>query len=138
MKRSSFITWEQLKVGGIIVIALLVSAVAIYKVGKTNNMFGSRYTLVAFIANASGLRPGGSVLIAGQVAGTVKEIQFLPVDYDTSRNLRLVLSVDRDLQPQVRSDSRARVRTLGLLGDKVVDITVGTPRYSVLRNGDTI
>lgn len=138
MKRSSFITWEQLKVGGIILVAILVAAIAVYKVGKTNNMFGSRYTLIAFVANASGLRPGGSVLIAGQVAGTVKEIQFLPVDYDTTRNLRLVLSVDRDLQPQVRSDSRARVRTLGLLGDKVVDITVGTPRYSVLRNGDTI
>ena len=30
------------------------------------------------------------------------------------------------------------MRTLGLLGDKVIDISIGTPRYGVLRPGDTI
>lgn len=138
MKRSSFITWDQLKVGAIIVVALLILGVAVYKVGKTNNMFGSRFQLVAFVPNASGLVPGGSVLVAGQLAGTVKAIRFLPVDYDTTRNLELVLSVDKDLQQQVRRDSRANIRTLGLLGDKVVDISVGTPRYAQLADGDTI
>lgn len=138
MKRSSFITWDQLKVGAIIVAALLILGVAVYKVGKTNNMFGSRFQLVAFVSNASGLVPGGSVLVAGQLAGTVKDIQFLPVDYDTTRNLKLVLSIDKDLEPQIRRDSKANIRTLGLLGDKVVDITVGTPRYAALSDGDTI
>lgn len=138
MKRSSFITWDQLKVGAIIVVALLILGIAVYKVGKTNNMFGSRFQLVAFVSNASGLVPGGSVLVAGQLAGTVKDIQFLPVDYDTTRNLRLVLSIDKDLEPQIRRDSKANIRTLGLLGDKVVDITVGTPRYTALADGDTI
>jgi phospholipid/cholesterol/gamma-HCH transport system substrate-binding protein len=42
------------------------------------------------------------------------------------------------LQNQIRSDSRAKVRTMGLLGDKVVDISIGTPRYAVLKAGDTI
>lgn len=138
MKRSSFITWDQLKVGAMILAALLILGVAVYKVGKTNNMFGSRFRLIAFVPNASGIVPGGSVLVAGQLAGTVKDIQFLPVDYDTTRNLRLVLSVDKDLEPQVRRDSKANIRTLGLLGDKVVDITVGTPRYPALADGDTI
>src|SRR5262249_48110176 len=40
--------------------------------------------------------------------------------------------------PQIRADSKAHVRTLGLLGDKVVDISTGTPRYQQLRPGDTI
>jgi phospholipid/cholesterol/gamma-HCH transport system substrate-binding protein len=39
---------------------------------------------------------------------------------------------------QIRRDSKAQIRTMGLLGDKIFDITPGTPRYRELRNGDTI
>src|SRR4051812_19592484 len=125
MKRSSFITWDQLKVGGMIVVAALVMLLAVYKLGQAANLWSSRYTLVSFLPNASGLRVGGSVSIAGQLAGTVKDIQLMPVDYDTTRNVRLVISLDKELQEQVRADSKAHVRTMGLLGDKVVDINPG-------------
>ena len=76
--------------------------------------------------------------VAGQLAGTVKEIEFLPVDADTTRNLKLVLEVDAKLSEQVRADSRGKLSTLGLLGDKVFDITPGTPRYAVMQEGDTV
>ncbi len=138
MKRSSFITWDQLKVGVLIILALLILAVAVVKLGQAGNLFGKRYTLVAFVANASGLRLGGPVTVAGQLAGSVKEIDFLPVDADTTRNLRLVVEVDRKLIEQVRRDSRAKIKTLGLLGDKVFDISPGTPRYRALHEGDTL
>jgi phospholipid/cholesterol/gamma-HCH transport system substrate-binding protein len=48
------------------------------------------------------------------------------------------VEVDQALQQQVREDSRARLRTLGLLGDKIVDISPGTPRYAVLPPNDTL
>ena len=77
-------------------------------------------------------------IVAGQLAGRIEEIEFLPVDGDTSRNLRVRLAVATDLQPQIREDSRAKIRTMGLLGDKTLDISVGTPRFAVLQAGDTI
>jgi phospholipid/cholesterol/gamma-HCH transport system substrate-binding protein len=138
MKRSSFITWEQLKVGVVIVAALGILGVSIYKLGQAANLFSRRYDLYAFLAEANGLRVGGTVLVAGQFAGTIKSIEFLPPDNDTTRNLKIKMAVDEGLQPQIRSDSKAHVRTLGLLGDKVIDISTGTPRYSPLREGDTI
>jgi phospholipid/cholesterol/gamma-HCH transport system substrate-binding protein len=138
MKRSSFITWDQLKVGVLILVALLILAVAIVKLGQAGNLFTKRYRLVAFVANASGLRVGGPVMVAGQLAGSVKDIQFLPPDNDTTRNLKLVVEVDRGLAEQIRKDSRAKIKTQGLLGDKVFDISVGTPRFPVLKDGDTI
>jgi phospholipid/cholesterol/gamma-HCH transport system substrate-binding protein len=82
--------------------------------------------------------PGGTVLVAGQFAGTIRSIEFLPVDNDTTRNLRLRLGIDASLREQIRADSKAKVRTLGLLGDKVIDISIGTPRYGMLEPGDTI
>jgi phospholipid/cholesterol/gamma-HCH transport system substrate-binding protein len=138
MKRGTLITWEQLKVGGMIVVALAILTVAVFKLGEAANLFTKRYTLVALLPSANGLRVGGSVTVAGQLAGTVSAIDFLAPDADTSRNLRVEVQIDQALQQQVREDSRARIRTLGLLGDKIVDISPGTPRYSVLPANDTI
>lgn len=138
MKRSSFITWDQLKVGALILVALVILGVAILKLGNAGNLFGKRYRLVAYVASASGLRIGGPVTVAGQLAGSIKDIQFLPVDTDTTRNLKLIVEVNSALREQVRQDSRAKIKTMGLLGDKVFDITVGTPKYRALHEGDTL
>lgn len=138
MKRSSFITWDQLKVGSLILVALVVLGIALYKLGKAVNLFSKRYELTALLKEAGGLRIGGSVMVAGQLAGTIKEIELLPVDNDTLRNVRIVVGIDQKLQDQVRGDSRARVKTLGLLGDKIIDISPGTPRAMPLQNGDTL
>ena len=138
MKRSSFITWDQLKVGALILVALIILAVGILKLGDAGNLFGKRYRLVAYVASATGMRIGGPVTVAGQLAGSIKDIRFLPVDADTTRNLELVVEVNSALREQVRKDSRARIKTMGLLGDKVFDITVGTPKYRALHEGDTL
>jgi phospholipid/cholesterol/gamma-HCH transport system substrate-binding protein len=138
MKRSSFITWDQLKVGLVILAALAVLGIAIYKLGQAANLFSKRYELVAYLPDAAGLRAGGTVFVAGQFAGSISSIEFLPVDNDTTRNLRVRMAVDQALQIQVRRNSKAKVRTLGLLGDKVIDISIGTPQYPPLKNGDTI
>lgn len=138
MRRPTFITWEQLKVGSLILIALGVLAVAVLKLGEAARLFSRRYTLVTFLANASGLQVGGSVTVAGVLVGTVRSIDLLPPDNDTTRNLVVLMDIDRAVQAQVRRDSRARLRTLGLLGDKVIDISPGTPRQAELRDGDTL
>ena len=131
-------TWDQLKVGVLIVVALLILAVAIVKLGQAGNLFGKRYKLVAFVSNASGLRLGGPVSVAGQLSGSIKDIQFLPPDKDTTRNLKLVVEVNREVTEQVRRDSRGKIRTQGVLGDKVFDISPGTPPNRILHEGDTL
>jgi phospholipid/cholesterol/gamma-HCH transport system substrate-binding protein len=138
MRRSPRITWDQLRVGLVIAVAVAVLGVAIYKLGQSANLFAKRYELIAYLPDANGLREGGSVMVAGQLAGTVTKIEFLPVDTDTTRNLKLTLAVDATVREQIRRDSRGKLRTLGLLGDKVFDITPGTPGYQPLAEGDTV
>jgi phospholipid/cholesterol/gamma-HCH transport system substrate-binding protein len=138
MKRSTLITWDQLRVGLLIIVALLIAAVAVFKLGSATGLFADRYKLVTYLPSASGLVEGGQVSVAGQQAGIIEEIEFLPVDVDTTRNLRVVIAIDKALQAQVRQDSHVKIRTLGLLGDKVIDITPGTPRFRALREGETL
>jgi phospholipid/cholesterol/gamma-HCH transport system substrate-binding protein len=138
MRRSTAITWDQLKVGLMILVALTIMIFAIFKLGQAANLFEERYELVAFVPNASGLVEGGQVTVAGQLAGGIKKIEFLPPDADTMRNLKLTLELSQRLQPQVRENSYAKIRTLGLLGNKVLDISVGTPQVAALEPGDTV
>jgi phospholipid/cholesterol/gamma-HCH transport system substrate-binding protein len=138
MRPSPRITWDQLRVGLLIALGVAVLAVAVYKLGQAANLFVKRYQLIAYLPDANGLREGGTVMVAGQLAGTVTKIEFLPVDLDTTRNLKLTLAVDATVREQIRRDSKGKLRTLGLLGDKVFDITPGTPRFQPLREGDTI
>lgn len=138
MRRSTVITWDQLKVGAVILVAIIIMGVAILKLGQAASLFADRYTLVAFVPNTTGLRVGGQVTVAGQLAGSVKSIEFLPVDADTMQNIEITVQIDRALQSQVRRDSEAKLKTLGLLGDKVFDISPGTPRFPALAPGDTI
>jgi phospholipid/cholesterol/gamma-HCH transport system substrate-binding protein len=138
MRRSSIITWEQVRVSALILAGLSILGFAIYKLGESAKLFTPRYTLVAFLADANGLREGGSVTIAGQLAGSIRSIQFLPVSTDTTRNLKVVIEIDQTLRPQVRADSRVLLHNQGLLGDKSFDITPGTLHSPMLHNGDTL
>jgi phospholipid/cholesterol/gamma-HCH transport system substrate-binding protein len=138
MKRSTFITWEQLKVGLLIVVAFVVLGIAAVRLGQAANLFTERYELVALLPNASGLREGGSVMVAGQLSGIVESIEFLPADGDTTQNLKVTMKVDERTREQIRSDSRVKVRTMGLLGDKTLDISPGTVPNAILEPGDTL
>lgn len=138
MKRSSTITWDQLRVGLVVFVAIGIVGVAVYKLGMAANLFAKRYELIAYLPDANGLKVGGSVMVAGQLVGTVTAIDFLPVDADTTRNLKLTLAIDENVHEQIRRDSKGKLRTLGLLGDKVFDITPGTPKARVLQPGDTV
>ena len=138
MKRSTFITWDQLKVGAMILVAAGIMVIAIVKLGQSAKLFSRRYSLVAFVPSTAGLREGSQVTLAGQLVGAVKSIDFLPVDLDTTRNLRITVEIDQAVSNQVRRDSKATLRTVGLLGDRLFDISIGTPAFRTLHDGDTL
>ena len=138
MRRSEIITKDALRVAMLAIVALAIFTYAVIKLGQAARLFTRRYSLYAFVPNASGLREGGQVTVAGQLAGSISKIEFLPVDSDTARNLRITVQVDERLQQQVRLDSRVMLRNQGLLGDRFFDITPGTPRARPLHDGDTL
>ncbi len=138
MKRSTKISWEDLRVGVVILIAVAAGVFAMFELGQAANLFTSRYNLVAYVKNAKGVSKGAAVTVDGQVAGSIESIEFLPISNDTTRNLKITVAIDKRLQAQVRGDSRATLQSLGLLGDKVFNISSGTAKYSVLQPGDVI
>jgi phospholipid/cholesterol/gamma-HCH transport system substrate-binding protein len=131
--------WRQLRVAVLVVVALLLLAYGGYRVGQVFDVFARRYELTTMVPSALGLRVGAPVTLAGQRIGQVKAIEHIPVARKVGgNNLRIVVAVAQDVQDQIRSDSRAFLRTQGLLGDKFVDIEPGTAGARVLQPGDTL
>lgn len=81
--------------------------------GQTRTGSSSGYSAV--FADASRLKPGDSVRIAGIRVGTVGDVSLLPdrkvlVDFDADRNIKLT------------SGTRAEIRYLNLVGDRYMEL----------------
>jgi phospholipid/cholesterol/gamma-HCH transport system substrate-binding protein len=131
--------WRQVRVATLLIVATLLLGYAIYQVGLVLDVFARRYEIVTLVPSGLGLREGAPVTLAGQRIGQVSRIDFIPVRQKVGENnLRVTLAIAHDVQEQVRVDSRAFLRTQGLLGDKFVDISPGSPGARILQAGDTI
>jgi phospholipid/cholesterol/gamma-HCH transport system substrate-binding protein len=140
MNGGSRVSWSQVRVGIAVTAALAVLAVAVFFIGETGAVFGERYRLVTLMPSANGLIEGASVRLAGQDVGKVDAIEFVPIAErgHPDHVLSITLAINRSVTEQIRADSEARIRTQGLLGDKVIDLTPGDPRLAILEEGDTI
>lgn len=130
---------RQVRVGIVLIVALIVLAFGIFQVGRLFDVFASRYPLVTLLEGSGGMIAGSPVTLAGQRVGQVESVEFIPVE--TRRGgatVRVILSINEAVQPQIRADSRAMLQTQGLLGDRFVNISPGSPNYPVLQAGDTI
>lgn len=133
-------TWEQLRVGLLVLGGLAIGALALVLVGRTGNVFGQRYELVTLVRSAAGLVPGAAVQLAGQTVGQVDRVDLIPADArpPSGEAVALWLNVNVDVRDQIREDSKAQVRTQGLLGDRLIDILPGGPDARILAPGDTL
>ena len=122
----------QLRVGAFVLAGLLVFAGLVYMLGRTAGLFERQYRLVASFGQIGGLIQGATVRLAGVAVGHVGEIR-LPEP--GSAKVRVELLIARRVQDRIRADSVARIETLGLLGDKIIDVTLGSPGAAVLQDG---
>ncbi len=131
--------WSQVRVGVLILVGLAILAYAVFRVGDLLNIFTGRYELVALFPTAAGLVEGSAVTVAGLRVGQVEEVELIPLHRQYGGNhVSVRISVSQDVREQIRADSRAQLRTQGLLGDRYIDVEPGTPGAPVLRPGDTI
>lgn len=122
-------------VGGFVIGGLALFALAVLLLSAESGIFTPQYRLRADFENVQGLMAGAPVWLAGREVGRVESVQF---SGDVEHPLEVVLRIDEDVSTRIRSDSTARIGTIGVLGDSYVEITVGSPQSSELRDGESI
>lgn len=116
--------------------ALLVLAFGVFLIGEQNNLFRPmKHYWVAF-DTAAGLQAGNPVQLNGVDVGRVETI-VLPED-PSIHQLRVRIAVDSRYAQRVRKDSRARIKTLGLLGDKFIELTSGSEEVPPVADGGDV
>jgi phospholipid/cholesterol/gamma-HCH transport system substrate-binding protein len=127
-----------LTVGLFALVSLSLLAVAILSLSERRGIWRPRYQLVGYYADVSGLVPGAAVWLAGKRVGIVERVGFGERPDTGEPALKVVLQIDRDVQERIRTTSQARIATVGLLGDQIVAISMGSAEGTVLRNGEEI
>lgn len=124
----------ELKVGifvfcGLIVLTWFVLWIGDFKIIKHG------YNINAVFGFANGIKVGAPVRLAGVEKGEVKEIILL---HDQSGASKVIVKAWLSSGSFVPQDSRVWVNTLGLLGEKYLEIIPGKDYQRILVEGDTL
>lgn len=111
------------RVGVILFAAFVLLAGAILFIGGTKGFFVSRTSYFARFANSQGIVGGNQVRLAGVIVGAVRGIEVPRVP---GQDLTIHFDIERKYQHLVKTDSRAEIKTIGLLGDKYLEVTPGS------------
>jgi len=128
---------KTIRVGLLAAAALLVLMIFVFFIGSEQKIFSRKNEYKVRLDNVTGLAEGNPIKISGVTVGVIKDIT-LPRD-PKMRDVDIELMVDRKYADRIRTDSRARLKKLGLIaGDSYIDISPGSPKFDAVEPGSLI
>jgi len=133
---------RELRVGLLVLAALAVLAIGLLVIGDRNNFFVRKTSYFVRFIQVGGLAPGAGVTLDGVNVGTVEKV-VLPKN-PQQREIDVWLAVDRRYSERLRGPqtpapapdkeqtTKAKITTLGLLGDKYIELNSGSEKYPAI------
>lgn len=115
---------RRFRVGLVVLIALFFTMIGVFMVGKRAHLFQRKWPYQTHFESAAGLVAGNAVRLNGVTVGGVLEVNLSPEPGD--QTVLVVYEVDRRVAPRLRTGTLASIKTIGLLGDKYIDLAGGT------------
>ncbi len=109
-------------VGIFVVASLVVLLIMVIIIARQEGLFQQYVEYKAVFKNVSGLKAGSEVHLAGVTVGNVKEIIISP-----DGSTLVTFNVIKKYSDRVREDSQASIGFMGLLGEKSLDLSAGSP-----------
>jgi phospholipid/cholesterol/gamma-HCH transport system substrate-binding protein len=127
-------TIDKVKLGVFVIGGLVIFTVFVFYIGSNNYQFGSsgRKNFATF-KNVMGLRHGSIIRYSGVNIGTVDEINIIG---DSA--VEVTMSLDVKSYRFIKRDSKARISTEGLLGNRYISISPGSEKAEAIQDGDHI
>jgi len=102
--------------------------------GGGTSIFENKRNFSVFFENVQGLTPGSPVWISGVEVGNVRSITF-----DKSlRKIEIVGRVQEKVWHLVAADSKVKIGSIGLIGDKFLEIIPGDPSSPALEDNGVL
>ena len=125
MPASKTVTWEELRVGLMVVVALLILTFFVFYATTGRPWFASEVHYATYLPDVGGLQRGSPVRLVGFAVGTVDSVGLSEFRNDPTRHAAVRFRVYQQYADDIRTDSVASVTTEGLLGESVLELTRG-------------
>ncbi|MGC2423311.1 MAG: MlaD family protein [Nitrospirota bacterium] len=113
--------WSRLKVGILVSAALVIIFLVVIFASNIGGLFANNIIVYSNFSDIKGLKDGAPVRLSGVQIGSVKGIYF-----QSAGAVRVAMSIKEDYLRFLTKDSVAAVSTMGILGDKFIELSAGT------------
>lgn len=121
------------RAGLFVAMGLALAGVVVFFIGQETRLFEEQVVYRAYFPNVQGLTKESPVWLGGLEVGQVLDISLTE---DTgNRGVEVRFRLSRKYAERVRQDSVARLSSLGVLGEKAVDITLGSMKEPRIPDG---
>ncbi len=124
------------RAGVFVALALALLAVVVVLIGKANQVFDRQVSYHMYFENVEGLKTDSPVWVGGLEVGRVSAIGFLSDVED--RRVDVKVDLAKRYANRIRTDSIARISGRGVLGDKAIDISMGSSKAEPIPPGGEI
>lgn len=125
----------ELKVGIFIAVGILLFFIMVFSIGDVY-LIKKGYTVDIIFNFVNGIGENAPVRLAGVNVGQVEKIKIFFDEKETKTKVKVSIWI-QDEKIRIERDSSAVINTLGLLGEKYLEIFPGTQR-DYLKAGDVI
>lgn len=120
----------EFKVGLFVLVCIGIIAAMSFQVNQDPTVGGRGKRYVAYLPNASGLVKNSTVKMAGIPIGVIKDILL------EDGKAKLLLNIKTNVR--VAKDASLEIKPNGILGDKYIDLSPGSPESPLLEEGGRI
>jgi len=132
------ISYSELRVGIVVAIALSIAMAATLYVTREGGLpfMGGQYTVHSYLRDVNGLKVGSPIHLSGVEVGAVKRVEF--AEPDAPAPVKVTMTLRTDIQGRVTTSSLVTVGSLGVLGEKMLDVDPGPPGGTLIPDGGEI
>src|SRR5437899_12441249 len=124
------------RIGFLVFVALAILVATVMSLGGEQKFWERKIQYEVHFARTNGLQVGAPVSLTGVTIGSVAEMRFPPDP--TASYIQVLVNVVGDAAPRIRENSVATIRTFGLLGDRYIELSAGSPDAAPLPPGGLI
>jgi len=120
----------KIRLGLFIAGGIALFLLAIFIIGKQQNLFNPVFKLTTTFYNVSGLQVGNNVRFTGINVGTVDKISII-----NDSTVRVDMLIKKDVNKFIKSDCIVAIGSEGLIGDRLLMITQGGTDAPMAKEG---
>jgi phospholipid/cholesterol/gamma-HCH transport system substrate-binding protein len=125
----------ELKVGVFILVGVAILFIIVFSIGDIN-LSKTGYRINVLFNFASGIGPSAPVRLAGVGIGQVQGIHVIHDPKDNKTKAELTAWINDNIK--IEEDAVVTINTLGLLGEKYLEILPGTPGAAAVKPNGTL